>query len=222
MADSVDHCGVSAHSRRRRLNEAMTRPLGRDLVMTIQGAAVPKQSVEEIFTSIRRKIAEHDSSAGQASPMALPDYAPRAAGESFAPVNHNDCDAEIDGETPDEIEFAIEKAIDGFSAVLTDIVRVADHESRALPSPDERDDRSSSIRISDPHPQPSLSAPSEAPVADSLEHLAETFPELSSAQVGEMAEELLRPMLKAWLDRNLPRLVKRLVGEEIQRVSRRR
>jgi cell pole-organizing protein PopZ len=33
---------------------------------------------------------------------------------------------------------------------------------------------------------------------------------------------MLRPMLKDWLDENLPPLVERLVREEIERVSRRR
>jgi cell pole-organizing protein PopZ len=37
----------------------------------------------------------------------------------------------------------------------------------------------------------------------------------------EVVSELLRPMLKAWLDDNLPELVERLVRAEIERVSRR-
>jgi hypothetical protein len=40
-------------------------------------------------------------------------------------------------------------------------------------------------------------------------------------QLQEMAQELLRPMLKQWLDSNLPPLVERLVREEIERVARR-
>ena len=36
----------------------------------------------------------------------------------------------------------------------------------------------------------------------------------------EMTRECLRPLLKDWLDRNLPDLVARLVGEEIRRVAR--
>ena len=40
-------------------------------------------------------------------------------------------------------------------------------------------------------------------------------------QLQDMAQELLRPMLKQWLDSNLPPLVERLVREEIERVARR-
>lgn len=38
--------------------------------------------------------------------------------------------------------------------------------------------------------------------------------------IEDITKELLRPMLKQWLDDNLPPLVERLVAEEIQRVSR--
>jgi cell pole-organizing protein PopZ len=36
----------------------------------------------------------------------------------------------------------------------------------------------------------------------------------------EVVTELLRPMLKTWLDENLPELVERLVQAEIERVAR--
>jgi cell pole-organizing protein PopZ len=36
-----------------------------------------------------------------------------------------------------------------------------------------------------------------------------------------LVTEMLRPMLKAWLDENLPRIVERAVREEIERISKR-
>jgi uncharacterized protein len=36
----------------------------------------------------------------------------------------------------------------------------------------------------------------------------------------DIVKEMLRPMLKAWLDDNLPPLVERLVEAEIERVAR--
>ncbi|MGA8292069.1 MAG: DUF2497 domain-containing protein, partial [Rhodoplanes sp.] len=36
----------------------------------------------------------------------------------------------------------------------------------------------------------------------------------------DIARDLLRPMLKTWLDDNLPQLVERLVRAEIERISR--
>ena len=36
----------------------------------------------------------------------------------------------------------------------------------------------------------------------------------------DLVKEMLRPMLKNWLDDNLPQLVERIVRAEIERVSR--
>lgn len=41
------------------------------------------------------------------------------------------------------------------------------------------------------------------------------------ATVEGLVQELLRPMLKEWLDENLPRMVERLVREEIERLTKR-
>ena len=37
-----------------------------------------------------------------------------------------------------------------------------------------------------------------------------------------LVRELLKPMLKSWLDENLPRIVEAKVEEEIERIARRR
>ena len=52
---------------------------------------------------------------------------------------------------------------------------------------------------------------------------AETHAPLATGgkSVEELAADLLRPMLKDWLDRNLPALVERLVEREIARLTRR-
>lgn len=57
-------------------------------------------------------------------------------------------------------------------------------------------------------------------VARSFDDLAAAFDASSRRSLDEIAEELLRPMLKDWLDDNLPTLVERLVREEIERVAR--
>lgn len=36
----------------------------------------------------------------------------------------------------------------------------------------------------------------------------------------DMARELLRPLLKTWLDQNLPPLIERMVAKEIEKISR--
>jgi cell pole-organizing protein PopZ len=58
-------------------------------------------------------------------------------------------------------------------------------------------------------------------VAASFKALSAARPAMPDAQAMEaMARELLRPMLKDWLDDNLPTIVERLVRAEIERVAR--
>jgi cell pole-organizing protein PopZ len=49
--------------------------------------------------------------------------------------------------------------------------------------------------------------------------LASRFVQHSDVIIG-LTREMLRPMLKAWLDENLPLIVERLVAAEIERVAR--
>jgi cell pole-organizing protein PopZ len=78
-----------------------------------------------------------------------------------------------------------------------------------LPSPDERFGG-----------QPLLSPRSDAMVSSAFNQLATTMLSGSARTIDELVEDLLRPMLRSWLDVNLPPLVERLVREEIERVSR--
>ena len=65
-----------------------------------------------------------------------------------------------------------------------------------------------------------LSASTTAAVDPAFNSLAETVLVQNSRTLDDLAREMLRPMLKAWLDDNLPTLVERLVRAEIERVSR--
>lgn len=65
-----------------------------------------------------------------------------------------------------------------------------------------------------------VSAATVEQVSRSFSDLAAAFDGSERRSLDEMAEEMLRPMLKDWLDDNLPTLVERLVREEIERVAR--
>jgi uncharacterized protein len=58
---------------------------------------------------------------------------------------------------------------------------------------------------------------------DSFNQLADTLMAraMGERSIEDVTQELLRGMLKSWLDANLPSLVERLVREEIERVARR-
>jgi cell pole-organizing protein PopZ len=62
---------------------------------------------------------------------------------------------------------------------------------------------------------------STAAVVDSaFNTLAHTVLGQNARTLEDLVKEMLRPMLKSWLDDNLPGLVERIVRAEIERVSR--
>ena len=77
-----------------------------------------------------------------------------------------------------------------------------------------------------PRPAPPLAARgmlsprANAAVASSFDDLTKALASHGAHDIDRTVEVLLRPMLKSWLEDNLPSLVERLVREEIERVSR--
>ncbi|MGZ5854146.1 MAG: PopZ family protein [Xanthobacteraceae bacterium] len=65
-----------------------------------------------------------------------------------------------------------------------------------------------------------LSNNTTAAVDSAFNSLAQTVLVQNSRTLDDLVREMLRPMLKAWLDDNLPNMVERLVRAEIDRVSR--
>ena len=70
--------------------------------------------------------------------------------------------------------------------------------------------------------QPMMSHQAEALTQAAFRHLSENLfgQGLGARSLEDVSRELLRGMLKQWLDDNLPPLVERLVREEIARVAR--
>ncbi len=68
--------------------------------------------------------------------------------------------------------------------------------------------------------QPILSGPTMSSVESAFNTLAATVLSNNARTLEDLVKEMLRPMLKSWLDDNLPNLVERIVKAEIERVSR--
>jgi hypothetical protein len=71
-----------------------------------------------------------------------------------------------------------------------------------------------------PRQAPILSATTLAAVDSAFSSLAHTVLSNNARTLEDLVKEMLRPMLKSWLDDNLPGLVERIVKAEIERVSR--
>jgi cell pole-organizing protein PopZ len=133
------------------------------------------------------------------------------------------------------IEHAIEQALDGVRAELesarplprptvnmkastVEVAVAGGGVQRAVPRA-----RITGLRREVPPPPPRralMSPKAESSVSGSFDELAKAMMGGNSGKLDEVVEELLRPMLKQWLEGNLPQMVERLVREEIERVAR--
>jgi len=71
-----------------------------------------------------------------------------------------------------------------------------------------------------PPSPPILSQTTVSAVESAFNTLAHTVLSNNARTLEDLVREMLRPMLKSWLDDNLPGLVERIVKAEIERVSR--
>lgn len=100
------------------------------------------------------------------------------------------------------------RTIDGASDVV-----FAERSTELPPEP--------AVRASPPMPDRGLvSAATMAAVDTAFNSLAHTVLGNNARTLEDLVKEMLRPMLKSWLDDNLPGLVDRIVRAEIERVSR--
>jgi hypothetical protein len=108
------------------------------------------------------------------------------------------------------------RTIDGASDVVF-ADRTADPEPSPVRVPEEP------RRTFAPNPAPAstlLSTSATAAVDHAFNTLAQTMLVNNARTLEDLVKEMLRPMLKAWLDDNLPGLVERIVRAEIERVAR--
>ncbi len=72
-----------------------------------------------------------------------------------------------------------------------------------------------------PQPQPLLAQQTNAAISSSFEKLTQQISVAKPVTMEELVTQMLRPLLKDWLDANLPKIVEQAVQKEIERVSRR-
>jgi cell pole-organizing protein PopZ len=210
-----------------------------------QPAKAQEPSMEEILASIRRIIADEEGSkpqphaaseptlarAGASSP--LPDLSDsaefRAPAEALekhevkpapvAPVAREipDTDPEPPGS---KLAHAMADS-DAPEAAFSDIDDHANEnfEDPSMPPAHVARPTAGHLRAIEA-PEPLLSAEATAAVNSAFGTLAHTVLVQNARTLEDLVREMLRPMLKTWLDDNLPNLVERLVRAEIARVSR--
>lgn len=202
-----------------------------------KSARAPEPSMEEILASIRRIIA--DDTSPQAKRVVLPPRQPEAAPASAAPAasaaaaedDRLQSSSALVGNAAAEAEsdvLELTEPVEAGPAPAFTPVRGPDvvfrDEERSQPSPAPVEPMPAPKQV-----EPSaatgkddglLSPPSTAAVSAAFNALAATVVTEHSRTLEDITKELMRPMLKQWLDENLPSLVERLVRNEIERVSR--
>jgi uncharacterized protein len=208
-----------------------------------QPAKTQEPSMEEILASIRRIIADEESAKPQT--RAAPEPAPGRAGvgsessrasepaalrPAAEPVDLDEIetgpaasvvqeisDPEAEPGGPDLAD--IMPASDADDAAFSDIDAHANDDFEDAPSEDASRPAGGHLRAIEA-PRPLLSAEATAAVNSAFGTLAHTVLVQNARTLEDLVREMLRPMLKTWLDDNLPNLVERLVRAEIERVSR--
>jgi len=208
-------------------------------------AAENEPSMEEILASIRRIIDEDDEEGGEAEAEVVAE-APVADAPVVEPTPEPEPVAEIAPEPEPEVEPAVEDEV----LELTDMVEDIGGGTDPVALDDDlmivdREEDDPIVELPAPEPEPVMEAapepePAPEPVAvedDSLvgapaataaggafHALAENLRVASADGMTfeAMVREMMRPMLKEWLDTNLPRIVEEKVESEIERIARRR
>lgn len=206
-------------------------------------ARVPEPSMEEILASIRRIIADDSGTAGQPGANTAPaatDNSSQMAGSEMA-QGTADAFTSSDENTAESDVLELSRPVEpGASPAFTpirgpDVVFRAEEPSSRAARP-----AAATVATAAPQPRPSAAqAPAPAPPAalapaedrllspNSTAAVSAAFNSLASTVLSENArtledlvKDMMRPMLKDWLDENLPGLVERIVRAEIERVAR--
>jgi uncharacterized protein len=215
--------------------------VGEEARMT-QPAKSQEPSMEEILASIRRIIADDDATKSVPKPAEAvkpgpprpvtpprpPSPAPRVPDPSLAAEA-----APVDERPIVEPPGAYESAdiLDLTESMATQ--PPPPPETATMPSPafrtidgsfdisyDEEADKPAPQRPVNESASQLLSGATSAAVDSAFNSLAQTVLVQNARTLEDLVREMLRPMLKAWLDDNLPGMVERLVRAEIERVSR--
>ncbi|MET3693955.1 PopZ family protein [Methylobacterium goesingense] len=182
-------------------------------------------SMEEILASIRRIIADDQNAKAEV-----------VAPQRSAPLPENDDVLDLaEVAQPvrkpaplEEPEIAFRQAPIEDGQIDFDAISFDDDEEEPEPPPPVRaaapvEPPRPVPRAPEPEPTPTerlTSAVTDASVAQAFHMLSNTVLSSQARTLEDLVQDMLRPMLKGWLDENLPSMVERLVRAEIERVAR--
>jgi uncharacterized protein len=196
-----------------------------------QPAKAQEPSMEEILASIRRIIADDDAAKPSASP-AEPTAAAAAASDPTDTAGGDEMDAmlaDLDENPAEPAPAPSDEVLELTEAMAAPAPEPAQPSFRRI-EPDQDVVFHEAAPAQPPPPpvaprppagdSPLLSTAASAAVHSAFGTLAHSVLAQNPRTLEDLVKEMLRPMLKSWLDDNLPVMVERLVRAEIERVSR--
>jgi len=185
-------------------------------------------SIEEILTSIRQIISDDDEE-GEGVAEEAP--AEEAAGDESEQESEPAEEAIELTEKIDDEPVAEEAAPEPEPEADEPMEEVSEPEPEPTPESEEEapEEEAIEIEMQDPTPMPDpvddeaiLTNDAEDAAFEAFSELAKkTAVEHNGITVEEIVRSELRPLLKDWLDKNLPSIIERLVQEELERVAKR-
>ncbi len=165
-------------------------------------------TMEEILASIRRIISEDDPPAEAEAAPAIPKMAvapPLVEDDDELLVLEEDDVLELTQRVDEPEELDIGPAIDDI-----EVMEPAPRAYEPPPAPIQRD-------------EPLVSRPQASMAASAFDALERSILMPAGGRTLEdVIREMLRPMLKDWLDQNLPSIVETQVQAEVERIARQR
>ncbi|MDN3591881.1 PopZ family protein [Methylobacterium adhaesivum] len=180
----------------------------------------PDPSMEEILASIRRIIADDQSTKTE---VAEPVHA------TLPPAENDDILdlAEVAQSVRKPALAPVAEPEIGFTNETLDFDAIAFEDDEPEPEPEPvvvpEPPRVAAAAATFVAPEPAArltSSVTDASVGQAFNMLASTVLSNNARTLEDLVQDMLRPMLKGWLDEQLPSLVERLVRAEIERVSR--
>ena len=173
-------------------------------------------SMEEILSSIRKIISEDSDEGGEAVEAEAPDPEPEPQPEP----EPDEEPLELTDET-EEIELELTEEVEEEPLELEEEILELEPEPDLLP-PMELEPIEEPQAVDESLVSPAVDAASTAALSQLAQSLTGRDVPLGRADrtLEQVVKELMRPMLREWLDQNLPALVEDVVKREIQRMVR--
>lgn len=204
------------------------RPMSNGQAFMSAQAKPNEPSMEEILASIRRIISDDEAKPGEAAAAQVLQSEPEPEPATIAAIDDDVLDLGAEAAliaAPTAAPVAEAEPAPPISIVDDSDIAFADEQlAVAVAAPPPPAPEPAPVIAASPAPAVDmaslLSDQASSAVTNAFGQLASTVLSNNARTLEDLVKDMLKPMLKTWLDDNLPTMVERLVRSEIERVAR--